>query len=296
MTGHLIHIGYPKSGSNALRRWFARHPQLAFREGGIAGLDNVYALSRQAYAPPAEARWRVTSSEGLASPTPFVGKAAADYDILTPEALRDAQERAAKLLAELFPNATILMVTRGFRSSALSSYSQFVRMGGVTDFDTYQRTRSLYAIENYDRVLGYYRAAFGADRVIAMPYELLRDDAKAFMSALEARLGLNHAPLAMDRVNESLSPEELYWYPRLTRLVRALPIGGALGERLHRAYLRAAFGNRARPLISLLRRLRPHGRITAAMVAAEHLEGFHGTAETLRDSPLYSSYLEDYLL
>jgi len=33
----LIHIGDPKSVSNALRRWFGAHLQLAFVDGGLAG-------------------------------------------------------------------------------------------------------------------------------------------------------------------------------------------------------------------------------------------------------------------
>src|SRR5262249_37217403 len=43
MTGHLIHIGYPKTGSNFLRAWFAQHPQLAYADGGIAGFLDAYS-------------------------------------------------------------------------------------------------------------------------------------------------------------------------------------------------------------------------------------------------------------
>jgi hypothetical protein len=50
MSRHLVHIGYPKAGSTYLQRWFASHPQLAYREGGIAGFPNVYALARDGAA------------------------------------------------------------------------------------------------------------------------------------------------------------------------------------------------------------------------------------------------------
>src|SRR4051812_10644515 len=114
MTGHLIHIGYAKAGSTFLQRWFAHHPELLYREGGIAGLADIYELSRQSAAPPSGIRYRVSSSEGLATPHAFVGLQHVAHGEVQAHHLREAQEAACAALAALFPNAWILVVTRGF--------------------------------------------------------------------------------------------------------------------------------------------------------------------------------------
>src|SRR5688572_8511748 len=80
MTGHLIHIGYPKTGSNFLRRWFDAHPQLAYANDGIAGFTNVYEVARSGAALPTDVRYRVTSAEGLATPHPTFGDPVSEFD------------------------------------------------------------------------------------------------------------------------------------------------------------------------------------------------------------------------
>ena len=42
---HLIHIGFPKAASTFLQHWFDRHPEIAYRPGGLAGMHTVYDLS-----------------------------------------------------------------------------------------------------------------------------------------------------------------------------------------------------------------------------------------------------------
>jgi|GEM_PF-5080405 len=44
MRGHLIHIGFPKSGSTFLQEWFRQHPQLFYAPGGLGGFYNVYEI------------------------------------------------------------------------------------------------------------------------------------------------------------------------------------------------------------------------------------------------------------
>jgi hypothetical protein len=297
MTGHLIHIGYPKTGSTFLQRWFEVHPQLAFADGGIAGYRDVYSIVRDgATAPGPEVLYRVTSSEGLSAPLPSAGKDVVDYGGEQPP-MKDAQAQVCATLAELFPTARVLVVTRGFRSMILSSYSQYVRSGGdvaLADLiagslqgATSGRLRARDPFD-YDHVLGIYARAFGAENVIALPYELLRDDADAFLRALEARLGLTHCAAAPDRVNTSLSPVEMYWYPRLTRAVRRLPL-------VRKRYLHATFANRLRFPIAVLQRFRPGRPVTADTIPDEIVEGYRGKAESLRGNALYGAYARDYL-
>ena len=298
--GHLIHIGYPKSASNALRHWFAAHPQLEFVDGGLAGFRDVYQIARDGAEPRPGILYRVTSSEGLAIPHPNFGRPSADYSqVVESDAERD-QAAACAILRSLFPAAHVLIVTRGFASAIRSGFSQFIRTGGdPAEFGLVQAAgrRAIDAARhprNYDRLVGLYRGAFG-DRVIVLPYELFRDDSEAFVAEIERRLGLAHCPAPADLVNPSLSEAELAWYPRLARLIRGLPVGARTRRRLLGAYARAAARDRLRPLARLLQRLRPAPPL-AVLLDDGITEPFLGRAECLRDEPCYARYAEDYLL
>ena len=300
VSGHLIHIGYAKAGSTFLQRWFAANPQLQYVEGGIAGYRDIYDVARQSADPDPGIRWRVSSSEGLATPHPFVGLRDIDYRRMHGLQLPDAQAAVCHGLARLFPEASVLLVTRGFRSMMLSSYSQYVRTGGPDEFFA---LREGFGSEShpsrhawdYDGLIRLYRAAFG-DRLIVLPYELLRDNSDTFIRILEAQLGLDHFPPPSQRVNEGLSGVEIRWYPRLSRLLRKLPVGARLQQRIFVRYSRAATDNRLRHLIRLLQRISPAEPVTEALVSAEVLERFRGKAEALRSEPLYRPYKEEYLL
>ena len=295
MTPHLIHVGYPKTGSNYLRRWFAAHPEIAFAAGGLAGFRDIYQLAGDAALPGEVPLVRVTSSENLAVPGP--GPAAGDqppgHDLVA------AQERACALLQSLFADAHILIVTRGFRTATWSGFSQYVRAGGDPErFALFEPHRSGPASRggwDYNQLIGLYRRAFGG-RVIVLPYELLRDDPDRFLREIEAPFGLSRFPAPAGRANPSLSPEELCWYPRLTRIVRTLPVGERLRGLALRAYLPAMMNRRLHPLVRLLQRIRPLAPLTIDSIPPEAIDRFRGRAESLRGNPLYADYAEDYLL
>jgi hypothetical protein len=300
MTRHLIHIGYPKTGSNFLRGWFAAHPQLAFADGGIAGFGSVYDIARQAGGAATSALYRVTSAEGLATPHPQVGDAApVDYERMTRIMMPAAQADVCGTLADIFPNARVLIVTRGFRSMILSAYSQYVRTGGTLSFADFAAPRGAGAQTfndawNYDHMIELFRAAFAPEDVILLPYELLREDAGAFTAALEARLGLAPFQHRAERANRSLSPVELAWYPKVTRLIGRLPLG-RLRPRIQARYFAAGRVNRLAGPIGILQRLRPQEPVTAASVPDAAVEACRGRAERLRDEPLYARYAAEYL-
>ena len=302
MSGHLLHIGYPKAGSKYLQRWFAAHPQLAYRDGGIAGFNDVYAMITHAADAGDEPLYRVTSSEGLSAPHLDSGHDLVEYARTRPTSTVTAQLKACTMLAELFPNAVVLIVTRGYRSMVLSSYSQFVRSGGfvdLADLVAVARTKSGPEFDrladlapwDYDQLIGAYARAFGADHVVVMPYELLRDDAATFTRTLAERLGIEPFAADFGRINESLSPAEMYWYPRFTRLVRALR-----SRRLVERFASLSFTNRLRRPVALLEKLWPGKAVTGAMIADDVLEPFRGRAERLRENPLYAAYEKEYLL
>ena len=295
MTGHLIHIGYAKTGSNFLRRWFSDHPQLEFVDGGIAGFRDIYEICRRSAEPTDGILFRVSSSEALATPHPWVGLPAIDYDRIRADHIPAAQAEACATLAALFPNAHVLLVTRGFRSMMVSAYSQYARSGGEEDLFALAEGGEGSDAWNYDHVIGLYRSAFG-DGLIVLPYELLRDDADAFVRELERRLGLSHCPAPELRLNSALSPEELSWYPRIARLVRKLPLGDRARRRLYRAYVRRTMTGELRPVARLLERVRPTITITSNLVPDDIVERFRGKADSLANDPIYAPYADDYLI
>jgi hypothetical protein len=290
-TGHLIHIGYPKTGSNFLRRWFETHPELAFTPRGIAGFSDINALVREAAAPTSTPRYRVTSAEALAIPTSSVGLPQVDYDTLLGSVLTDAQTAACGLLAGLFPGAHILIVTRGVRSLMLSSYSQYVRTGGHMTIGDLWRIEQARSPWDYDSLIAQYRHAFGEANVLVLPYELLRDDPAAFLRAIAGPLGLSDGPMPTARVNESLSATEMAWYPRLGRAIRWLPAGRGTAQRL---LTRAGRSNRLRGLIALLQRAQAQVPVTADVLTDEAVERWAVPPHSLRENPHYRAYASDY--
>jgi hypothetical protein len=300
VTGHLIHIGYAKAGSHFLRGWFAHHPQLAYATGAIAGFSDVYSMVRASASPTPSALYRVTSAEAFATPFTSFGHTLLDYRDIARTPMPKVQTQACELLAGLFPGAYILIVTRGFRSMIMSSYSQYVRTGGEESLawlcgKTSRAEPGSLTPWNYDFLIGLYREAFGDAKVLVLPYELLRDDAAAFLGEIGKRLGVADCGVPTGRPNPSLSPLELAWYPRLARRLRSLPLGEWGRRKAWHLYVHAALANRLRVPITLLQRLRPMPPIDAALTL-EVMEGYRGFATVLRDEPLYRAYARDYLL
>jgi hypothetical protein len=292
MAGHLIHVGFPKAGSTFLQQWFNAHPQIAYAKGGIAGLTGVEAVVEAALSPAPEL-WRVTSAEALTAPLVSSAAAASHRAAVAPTAFSDLQKRVCALLAALFCGATILIVTRGFRSMILSSYSQYVRTGGTDSLRDMIAAALVHQPWDYDAVIRSYEEAFGAEKVIVLPYEWLAAEPAAFLGEVERRMGLDAAPSALDRVNASLTPAELAWYPWLGRASARLPLGRRTAVRL---VAKAASSNRLKGPISLLQALRPRCLVNEAMISQDVLDGFAGRAELLRGRPHYGAYADAYLL
>jgi hypothetical protein len=68
MSVHLIHVGFPKTGSTYLQHWFANHPQIEFRTGQLAGCDSVHDLVEQISSPRPRGV-RVTSCQNFSMPS-----------------------------------------------------------------------------------------------------------------------------------------------------------------------------------------------------------------------------------
>lgn len=303
MARHLIHIGYPKTGSTFLQSWFERHPALRYEPGGLGGFRNVYEAAR----PPArEFDYFVTSFEGLATPHESAGGIRLEFggaEPVRPDPVKANQRAVCKVLRAVFPGSRVLIVTRGFKGMIASAYSQSVRMGGRLHPAEMCRELAARLCEDathyydFDYLIRLYVEAFGEENVFVMPYEMLRGDQAAFLAALEEQLGIRHADITLGRVNESLSPEELYWYPLISRAVSraAALLGPARFRRFYTWYVGLTLENRLRHLVRALRLLRPGRRVTASDFPEEVLDYCRGRARCLRENPLYAPYAAEYL-
>jgi hypothetical protein len=281
---HLIHIGYAKTGSSFLRQWFQGHPEIGYSAAGFGGISRPAEVGK----PAGGMRLRVTSSETFASPTLSEGKPAAG-------AYHAAQARTCETLAELFPSAHILIVARGYRSMIMSSYSQYVRSGGSISLEELIRDAHRENPWDYDFLVSLYRRQFGADKVLVLPWELLRDDPSDFFSQLESRFGLSHHPPPAARVNSSLSPAEMRWYPRVSRLIQRAPVGNRLRQAIARRFARLSRYNRLAGAIRLLQKVAPASPVSAAIIPPDLLEHFRGKASFLASDPLFAGYAAEYL-
>ncbi|CAA9309590.1 MAG: hypothetical protein AVDCRST_MAG89-1030 [uncultured Gemmatimonadetes bacterium] len=302
MPQHLIHIGFPKAGSTFLQQWFAKHPRFHYTPGGFAGFRDIYGLARVLDTP---FDYYVTSTEDFSSPRS--GSGALHVHLPSgasrPEPVKSRQATVCGVLRTLFPGARILIITRGFRSLMRSVYSQAVRSGLTqsvkAQYESYAALPQTgdFRHHDYDYLIGLYTAAFGRENVIVLPYELLRDDQARFIRVLEDRLGVEHADMGIGRVNPSLTPEELYWYPVISRAVSAVvaPLGEKWHRRIFTRYVRLMSRNHLRLPVRVLARARPHARVTDADFPAGIEMYQAGRAESLLGDPLYAPYAEEYL-
>lgn len=303
MTQHLIHVGYAKAGSTFLQAWFAGHPELRYAPGGLGGFNNVDELARTSGAAY---KYFVTSYEELSVPVRSAGGIHLDFASARPAPETGVKEKQAAICAvlkSLFPNSRVLIITRGFKGLMISGYSQCVRLGTRLHLDGVCREfAECLRIDNdhywdFDYLIRLYGEAFGKENLIVMPYELLRDDQDRFLAVLEERLGIGHAEVKLGRLNPSLSPEELYWYPLISRAVSAAAsrLGEARFQKIYRRYVSKINDDRLRPLIRVLRLLRPGSRITEADFADDVLLYCKGKATLLKELPLYAPYAAEYL-
>lgn len=303
MTQHLIHVGYGKAGSTFLQAWFERHPELRYAPGGLGGFNNVYEMARPAGCAY---RYYVTSYEGLSLPIVSAGGIHLDFAFARPAPDKGAKGKQAEVcstLKSLYPESRVLIITRGFKGLILSGYSECVRLGTRLQLDGVCREFSeCLRVDDdhywdFDYLIRLYGEAFGDENLIVMPYELLRDDQDRFLATLEERLGIAHAEVGVERLNRSLSPEELYWYPLISRAVSAAAsrLGDARFRRIYRWYVLKILNNRLHPLIKALRPLRPGGRITEEDFDDDLLLYCRGKATLLKEHPLYAPYAADYL-
>jgi hypothetical protein len=300
MQRHLVHVGYPKAGSTTLQAWFESRPEVVFAHDAIGGVTSAAAIARQVAVADNAPRWVVTSSEDLMVPGDGPG-------IPPTEPIAARRRRVCARLRTMFGDATILIVTRGFRSIMASSYSEVLRWGPSLSVEEvvslYQESPAFEGwrvtdVFDYDAALRLYADTFGAESVVVLPFELLRDDPRGFLARLEQRLDLELGSEQAPWHHRSLSGAELYWYPRFSRGVeRAANRLGRRGTALRRTYYERVIrrGRLERSVDVLSRVLRTPTVNPADHIAEEIVETCRGRASSLAANPDYTPYAVEYL-
>ena len=291
MPGILLHIGYRKAGSTFIRDWFNFHPQL--KTGGI-NVNSEFCRYNYYENKP---KYFVFSDAFLL----FKG----DTPPRTIKNLKKYQQDTCTLLKELFPAGKILLITRSPENCITSEYSEYVKNGGIKDFDELQTNPEAmeYFIGYYDYnfAINLYCNAFGKENVIVLPLELLEDTPDIFIKTIEHRLGLEHYDFSYNRRNPSLSANKLSALRKISSLVyQYTRIFGKKGELLYNRYVqylgKESYNNNKFRLIISVMTLFKKQKKQKIKVPEELTNEMKSTASVLEEYPLFKKYLIKYCL
>lgn len=201
----LVHIGYHKAGSTWLQQDLLNDPAAGFTtETGERRQEVIMRI-----AVPDPLSYDPQNVAAHYGPSLSLAREkgvtlALSHERLSGHPSSGGRDRCmiADRLKATFPDARILIVFREQRALIQSMYSQHISAGGVESLRRYLATpepgsvrRPSFAFEFYefDTLIDYYRRLFGADRVLALPLELLGARPSEFASRIAEFCG--HPPL-----------------------------------------------------------------------------------------------------
>lgn len=221
MPQHIIHIGFPKAGSTFLQHYFSEHPDIDYDRMDFDYYRSTGKIDFSIMDKKVDTPFRVLSEEELSVSAAHVQKVGVEYQAYD---IKKQTQQTAEDLKEMFPNAKVIIITRGYKSLIPSIYSQFLMSGGRYNFSNFiQKFGSLFAHHyHYDYIYELYVSVFGLENVLILPYELLRKDAKYFLKTIETFCGWNHLDFNPGGINRSLSPQYIPWVLFSSRMVYQL--------------------------------------------------------------------------
>ncbi len=207
-TSPLIHIGYHKTGTTWLQNGLFQD-----EEAGFGKVDNRVSLLQEVLVLINALDFDVDHARGVVGPHVEAIAERGLHPVISAERLSgnphsggyDSKDIADRVAA-VFPEARVLIVIREQRGIVLSSYKQYVRVGGVLPISAYldppRRERGRIPMFSFDhfryhRLIGHYQRLFGEERVLVLPYELLRQDPLRFSTEILAFAGLD--PLGVEQ-------------------------------------------------------------------------------------------------
>ncbi|HEV2068503.1 MAG TPA: hypothetical protein VGR26_01770 [Acidimicrobiales bacterium] len=197
----MVHIGYYKTGTTWLQRDVFGNPATGFVRVPLR------VTQRLLVAPNAlDFDAELTKRELLTYVDPIVEAEACP--VVSHERLSgspyaggyDSSDLAGRIHA-VIPEARVLVVVREQHEAILSTYLQYVRMGGTSTLRRFLQPPHddripLFHLDHfrYDRLIGRYQSLFGAANVRVLAYEQLRGDAHWFVAQITNLVGCPPAP------------------------------------------------------------------------------------------------------
>jgi len=264
----------------------------------ISGFQRSADFARYSYTRNEEARYFVLSEEELAcwsGPNQDLSSFERSYDVSV------FQTNLVKTLKDFYPNPRILIVTRGFKAMVQSLYAQYANVGsrvGFLDFIESKNGQTLVELLNYDKVINQYIEAFGAERVIILPYELMRDDPKKFLDVLCQKLDVPVEDFPHQKINNSQDTAKLEDSIQLSRLVfKLLAITGKKRNNLFTFYAISLMQRKFDWALPLGRMFGKRPNLESEYADkrfAHYLLQFKGKGEFTRAMPLFENYRKEY--
>ena len=199
----LVHLGYHKTATTWLQNTVFSDDALGFispwgPQAGIAVDEFVLASAFRFDATQSRARFE----EGLAEARDRGLVPVLSNEALCGQPLSGGRFGYGKYVVErlhaAFPDAKILMVVREQRASLLSHYREYIANGFSGDLARFIGGPELppgFAPDcpldhfEYDALVGHTQALFGANNVLVLPFEMLKEQRERFLSELYGFVG-----------------------------------------------------------------------------------------------------------
>ena len=204
----LIHIGYHKTGTTWLQKTLFSANSPVFIPLSLSGkakyMGKYFIYDQEGYLlSPFESNKAALLKEldATLSQLDLKGK----IPVISNERLSGNPHSSgfdSKLIADrihgCFPNAKIFCVIREQKDMILSTYLQYLKIGGIDSLKTYltrryDGRRPGFSPENlrYENLISYYHQLFSPDNVLALPYEMLNDQPADFIKCIGNFVSVN---------------------------------------------------------------------------------------------------------
>lgn len=187
----LLHIGYHKTGTTLLQKRVFPKPGFAL-VAKTRALWPVFVTVEPFRFDARDARETFRSGIEEAGEKGLVPVLSAERLSGNPHSGGYDSEWIADRLAATFPGSRVLVVIREQADMLVSAYKQYLKRGGPGTLRQYAASPSeIPRIPRFDprffeyhRLIGRYQELFGAENVLALPYELLKKTPRAFLARI----------------------------------------------------------------------------------------------------------------
>lgn len=288
---YLLHVGYPKAGSTLLGDWFNKHPSFAFSDFCIGGLNDTNSLIQLANQE-IDRQPKVAVVRDMRFSIPRIE----DIDLQDISKIKLDQRRICETLYSFFPNAQVLIVTRGYKSLISANYSQYIKEGGTYSVDAIQNfTFLLKELFDYSFLIEIYSQKFGKDNVLLLPFELLKDDSILFLEHIEKFLEVESFEYEPLRLNPSLDLTEAKRLRVKSIFVdRFSVLFGEFGNQLRRKYVESRRKKAFEWDSKQIQNFQTKGNNELIDLDEKMVRHFYENSTALKSYPVFEPYHSDY--